>query len=218
MEIKRIFINDPDYPKLLKQIQDPPKVLFYKGNLVNHNFCFAIVGTRQCSTYGKQIVSEITKDLIKSDITIVSGLAPGIDTCAHTTTIRQNKKTIAILGTGIDEKSIYPKENIGLAREIIKNNGCLISEYPPGSRGTRFSFPKRNRIISGLSNGVLVIEAKEKSGSLITANYAFSQKKKVFAIPGSIYCRNSSGPHVLIKRGAQLVDNSNDILQEYNLI
>jgi len=121
------------------------------------------------------------------------------------------------LGTGIDEKSIYPKENIKLTRKILETGGALISEYPPGTRGTNFTFPQRNRIISGLSLGVLVIEAKQKSGALITANYAFSQNRKVFAVPGPIYSLNSRGPHVLIKQGAKLVENANDILKQLNL-
>ncbi|HHE76671.1 MAG TPA: DNA-protecting protein DprA, partial [Candidatus Parcubacteria bacterium] len=156
-------------------------------------------------------------DLSEAGLTIVSGLAPGIDTFAHRAAIEQGKRTIAVLGTGIDEKSVYPKENIGLSREIIERGGAVLSEYPPGTRGTRFTFPRRNRIISGLSLGVLVIEAKEKSGSLITANYALKQNRKIFAVPGSIYSKNSSGPHFLIKNGAVLVENSNDILKEINL-
>ncbi|MFH1656632.1 MAG: DNA-processing protein DprA [Candidatus Nealsonbacteria bacterium] len=216
-EIKKITINDPDYPKLLKKILNPPKVLYYKGNIKNSEPYFAIVGTRRYSSYGKQITYDITNNLTDSGFIIVSGLAPGIDTFAHTSVIQKKQKTIAILGTGLDQKSIYPKENIKLAQQIIEFGGCLISEYPPGTKGSRFTFPQRNRIISGISYGTLVIEAKEKSGSLITANYAFSQKRKVFAVPGSIFCLNSRGSHNLIKRGAKLVENANDILKELKL-
>jgi len=217
MGVKKIGIENKNYPKPLKKIKNAPKVLYYKGKISSDELCFAVIGTRRYSSYGKQVTLEIAGQLSGVGLTIVSGLAPGIDTFAHTAVVEQRKRTIAVLGTGLDEKSIYPKENIELARKIIGSGGLLISEYPPGTRGTRFTFPQRNRIISGLSKGVLIIEAKQKSGSLITANYAFSQKRKVFAIPGSIYSLNSRGTNFLIKRGAKLVDNANDILQELNL-
>jgi len=216
-EIRKITIDDENYPKLLKKIANPPKVLYFKGNIKIDKPCFAVVGTRKCSSYGKQITLEIVNYLNEAGLIIVSGLAPGIDSSAHLSVVEKQGKTIAVLGTGLDEKSIYPKENIKLSRKIIDLGGCLISEYPPETPGSRFTFPQRNRIISGLSNGVLVVEAKEKSGALITANYAFSQKRKVFAVPGSIYSLNSAGPHNLIKKGAKLVDNANDILKELNL-
>ena len=215
--IKTININDKNYPKLLKKIKGAPKTLYFKGKIENNEFCLAIIGTRRFSFYGKQTALEISGDLAESGIIIVSGLAPGIDTFAHTAAIEHKKRTVAVLGTSLDEKSIYPKENIPLARKIVELGGLLISEYPPGTRGTRFTFPQRNRIISGLSLGTLVIEAKEKSGSLITANYAFSQKRKVFAIPGPIYSLNSRGTNLLIKQGAKLVENVNDILEELKL-
>lgn len=216
-EIKEIKIEDKNYPKILRKITNPPKVLYEKGEIKNNEFCFAIVGTRRCSPYGKQATLEIAGGLADAGLTIVSGLAPGIDTSAHKAVIERGKRTVAVLGTGLDEKSIYPKENIGLARKIVEIGGCLISEYPPGTPGSRFSFPQRNRIISGLSVGVLVVEAKEKSGALITAQFAFFQKRKVFALPGSIYSLNSKGSHYLIKKGAKLVENANDILKELNL-
>jgi len=216
-DIGKIIITDKEYPELLKKIPDPPKILYYRGEIKEKELCFAIVGTRRYSSYGKQITLKIASQLAQVGITIVSGLAPGIDTFAHKAAVEQQKRTIAVLGTGIDEKSIYPKENIGLSRKIVENNGCLISEYPPGTKGAKFTFPKRNRIISGLSLGVLVVEAKEKSGALITADYAILQKRKIFAIPGSIYFLNSRGTNNLIKNGAKLVDSANDILQELNL-
>jgi len=224
-EIQKITIEDKNYPGQLKKIKNAPKVLYFRGKILQNKtwegkpkeLCFAVVGTRRCSFYGKQVALEIAGNLAEAGLTVVSGLAPGIDTFAHTAVAEQEKRTIAVLGTGLDEKSIYPKENIELARKIIELGGCLISEYPPGTRGTRFTFPERNRIISGLSLGTLVVEAKEKSGALITANYAFSQKRKVFAVPGTIYASNSQGPNLLIKRGAKLVDNANDILEELNL-
>jgi len=217
-EIKTISIEDKNYPKLLKKIADPPKVLYCLGKIKEKENCFAIVGTRRYSPYGKQVALEITGDLAEAGLTIVSGFAPGIDTFAHTATIERNKRTIAVLGTGLDEKSIFPRSNLKLVNKILETGGCLISEYPPGTHGTRLTFPQRNRIISGLSEGILVIEAKQKSGALITANFAFSQKRKVFAVPGPIYSLNSKGCHYLIKKGAKLVENANDILKELNLL
>jgi DNA processing protein len=231
-EIKILTIKDKDYPKLLKKIKDPPKVLYYKGEIFPKENCFAVVGTRRCSAYGKEIALEITRALSDAGLTIVSGMAPGIDTFCHRAVVERllpthhpsnptippkNGRTIAVLGTGLDEKSIYPKENLKLAREILESGGALISEYPPKTRGTQFTFPQRNRIISGLSLGVLVVEAKEKSGALITADWAKSQRKKVFAIPGNIHSLNSAGCHYLIKKGAKLVETANDILKELNL-
>lgn len=215
-KIETIKIEDKEYPEILKKIKDPPKVLYVRGEIPKEP-CFAIVGTRKCSAYGKQIALEIAGDLAKAGLVIVSGMARGIDTFAHKGALERNGKTIAVLGTGLDEKSIYPKENLKLAREILKNGGCLISEYPSGTPGYPSNFPARNRIISGLSLGVLVIEAKMKSGALITANWARAQKRKLFAVPGSIYSLNSKGPHFLIKRGAILIENADDILKELNL-
>jgi DNA processing protein len=216
-EIKTISIEDKIYPKFLKEIKDPPKVLYYLGEIKPEENCFAIVGTRRFSSYGKQVALEIAGDLAEAGLTIVSGLAPGIDTFSHQAVVERKKRTIAVLGTGLDEKSIYPRSNLNLAEKILETGGCLISEYPAGTHGSEFTFPQRNRIISGLSLGILVVEAKEKSGSLITANYAFSQKRKVFAVPGQVYSSNSKGPHLLIKKGAKLTENANDILKELNI-
>ncbi len=215
--MEKITIENKDYPEKLKEIKNPPEVLYFIGKFVPKELCFAVVGTRRCSSYGKEVALEIAGNLAEAGLTIVSGLAPGIDTFAHATAVERGKRTIAVLGTGLDEESIYPKENIKLAKKIVELGGLLLSEYPPGTPGSRFTFPQRNRIISGLSLGTLVIEAKEKSGALITANYAFSQKRKVFAVPGSIYSQNSKGCHFLIKRGAKLVDSANDILRELKL-
>jgi DNA processing protein len=213
----KITIEDKNYPEKLKRIKRAPKIIYFKGKIKPNELCFAVVGARRCSSYGKQAALEIAGNLAGSGITVVSGLAPGIDTFAHRAVVEQGKRTIAVLGTGLDEKSIYPKENIDLARKIVDSGGLLVSEYPPGTKGARFTFPERNRIISGLSLGTLVIEAKEKSGALITANFAFSQERKVFAVPGSIYALNSRGPHILIKKGAKLIDKADDILQELKL-
>ncbi len=214
--IKTISIEEKNYPKLLKEIKNPPEVLYYRGEILSEENCFAIVGTRMCSSYGKEVALEIAGDLAEARLTIVSGLAPGIDTFVHQATIERNKRTIAVLGTGLDEKSIYPQSNLKLAEKILENGGALISEYPPGTPGSKFTFPQRNRIISGLSLGVLVIEAKEKSGALITAKWARKQRRLVFAVPGNIHSLNSKGCHYLIKHGAKLVESANDILEELN--
>ncbi|MFA5878340.1 MAG: DNA-processing protein DprA [Candidatus Staskawiczbacteria bacterium] len=216
-EIKILKIEDEHYPALLKRISNPPKVLYYRGEMKRDEFCLSVVGARNYSNYGKQVATEIVGRLTSAGLTIVSGLALGIDTFAHQVCVNKKKRTIAVLGTGLDEKSIYPGLNIGLTREIIKYGGCLISELPPGNRGSRLSLPARNRIISGLSHGVLVIEAKNKSGSLITAKHALNQDRALFAVPGHIYSANSAGTNKLIKRGAKLVDNFNDILEELSL-
>ena len=216
-EIKTITFRNKDYPKLLKEVKDPPKVLYHRGEILPNENCFAIVGTRRCSSYGKEIALEIAGDLAEAGLTIVSGLAPGIDSFSHQAALERGKRTIAVLGTGIDEKSIYPQENLKLAEKIVESGGCLISEYPSGTHGSKFTFPQRNRIISGISLGVLVVEAKQKSGALITANWAKSQGRKVFAVPGPIHFLNSKGCHYLIKRGAKLIENANDILKELNL-
>jgi len=224
-QIKTVNIQNKDYPELLRKIKDPPEVLYFRGEILPRaesrglpqENCFAIVGTRRFSPYGKQVALEIAGNLAEAGLTIVSGLAPGIDTFCHQAALERGRRTIAVLGTGLDEKIIYPQSNLKLAQKIIEKGGLLISEYPPETRGTQFTFPQRNRIISGLSLGTLVIEAKERSGALITANNAFSQNRKVFAIPGLIHSSNSRGCHALIKKGARLVDNVNDILEELNL-
>jgi len=216
--IKTLNIKDEKYPDGLKQISDPPKTLFYRGQLINNDQCFAIVGTRRCSEYGKELAFSISQDLSRSGLTIVSGMATGIDSFVHKGVLEANGKTIAVLGTGLDNSSIYPQENLKLADKILKQDGCLISEYPNGTHGSQFTFPQRNRIISAISLGVLVIEAKTRSGALITANWANKQGKKVFALPGNIHSQNSKGPHLLIKTNkAILIESANDILKELNL-
>ncbi len=211
-EIKEIKITDEHYPAELKKIPSAPNILYYRGEFLKPDeLCLAIVGTRRASPYGKQVTLDLTRDISEEQITIVSGLAPGIDTFAHQTCVENKKRTIAVLGTGLDEKSIYPQQNVSLAENIIKQGGCLISEYPPGTPGYPNNFRQRNRIISGLSLGVVVVEAKEKSGSLITANFAKLQNKKLFAVPGPIYTLNSQGPNKIIKEGGTLVESAQDI-------
>ena len=212
--IKTISIQEKKYPQLLKKIKTAPRTLYFKGKLIPEEKCFAIVGTRRYSFYGKQIALEMAGALADAGLTIVSGLAPGIDTFCHQAVVEKGKRTIAVLGTGIDEKTIYPRENLKLARKILELGGALISEYPPGTYGSNFTFPQRNRIISGLSFGVLVIEAKKKSGALITADWARKQDRKIFAVPGPIHSLNAMGCHYLIKKGAKLVESAEDILKE----
>ena len=215
--IDLITIQDKNYPKLLKEIYAPPALLYIKGNIEpNDEFSIGVVGTRNPSSYGNQITPLITTDLAKSGLTIISGLAKGIDALAHQATLNTNGRTIAVLGTGIDKKSIYPVINKQLA-ERITERGALISEFPIETKPNAQNFPQRNRIISGLSLGVLVIESPEKSGSLITARNALEQNRDVFAIPGNILSVNSSGTNKLIKMGAKLVSKADDIIEELNL-
>jgi DNA processing protein len=216
-EIKKISIENENYPKRLKEIKDPPRVLYYLGEIFPEEDCLAIVGARKCTNYGKEIAYRIASDLAEAGLTIVSGFAPGIDTMAHKAAIEKGKRTIAVLGTGLDEKSIYPKSNLKLIDKILENGGAIISEFEPGIHGAKYTFPQRNRIISGLSLGVLVVEARMQSGALITANYAKEQGRKVFAVPGSIFSQTSKGCHFLIKKGVKLVESAEDILEELGI-
>ena len=209
-----ININDEMYPSKLKKIKNPPKKLFLRGNLeLLKNNSIAIVGSRDCTSYGFYEAYEYAKELSKKVICVISGLAQGIDTAAHLGAMHQKGKTIAVLGTGLNK--IYPKENEMLAESIIKNGGLIVSEYGLYEERKSENFPKRNRIMSGLSDGILVVEAKSKSGTLITARYAKEQGKKVFSLPGNIDIINSSGTNELIKNGATLVTNIEDILDKF---
>jgi len=216
-KIQLLSINDPDYPLLLKQVHNPPPLLYLKGNkdILNSRMLLAVVGTRTFTAYGKSSCQQLTAELISADCTIVSGLALGIDAIAHETSLANNGRTIAVLGTGIDDRSIYPRANFQLAQRIIQSNGCVISQFPPGTQSLKHNFPMRNRIISGLSKGTLVIEAAEKSGSLITAYAALEQNRDIFAIPGSIFSPASAGTNLLIQKGAKLVMDADDILNEF---
>ncbi len=206
--------GDKQYPELLRQIHDFPKTLYCRGNLsLLTKTCFAVVGTRKLTSYGKEVAQNIVRGLVQSGFVIVSGLALGIDTIAHQTTLDAGGKTIAVLGTPADQ--IYPPENSKLAQSILDNEGLIISEYPSGYPGLRVNFALRDRLISGLSKGVLVVEAPEKSGALITARCALDQNRDVFAVPGNIFSTNSFGPNSLIKNGAKVVTSAQDILDEY---
>lgn len=211
-------ILDDDYPNPLRHIPDPPFLLYIRGSReVLSDNCFAIVGTRALSEYGKRSAPHIALDVARAGFTIVSGLAMGIDTLAHKTTLDTGAKTIAVLGTGIDDETIFPAPNLGLAHKIIEKGGAVISEYAVGTHGTKFSFPQRNRIISGLSRGVLVVEADDQSGAMITARFAAEQGRDVFAIPGNIFAKTSQGTNNIIKKGAKMVTCAQDILEEYEI-
>ncbi len=214
-----LTINDKNYPKLLKEIYAPPFLLYIKGEIKEQDeYAIAVVGARKCTDYGKQATEQLCLALAQNKITIVSGLALGIDSFAHhSALVTEGARTIGVMGCGIDSKTIYPTANRNLAGGIIAGRGAIISEYPIGTPPLKQHFPARNRIISGLSLGVLVIEATETSGSLITANCALEQGREVFAVPGSIHNKNSVGPNSLIKRGAKLTENINDILEELHL-
>ena len=211
-KIYEIYPINPTYPDMLKKIPSAPKKIYAIGNisLLNEK-SISIVGSRNSSEYGRKITKSITKDLVQSGIVIVSGMANGIDSVAHKTCLEYGGKTIAVLGSGF--RHIFPKENEELFHQIIENDGLVISEYPIDTPVQMKNFPKRNRIISGLSIGLLVIEAAYRSGTSITAKYAKIQERKVFCIPNSIGSKNSYGTINLIQNGAILVRNAQDILK-----
>jgi len=213
--IKVLTYKDSDYPSRLKEIYDYPPVLYIRGSLLpDDEWCLAVVGTRRATVYGKQVTEEIITDLAQSRITIVSGLAKGIDTVAHRSALAAGGRSLAVFACGLD--TVYPPENEKLARDIMER-GALISEYPLGTRPRAENFPRRNRILSGLSLGVLITEAGETSGAMITANMALEQNREVFAIPGSILSPASRGTNRLIQEGGKLVRDYTDILEELNL-
>lgn len=215
-DINTITCLDEDYPISLINVYDKPCVLYYKGELKEEDkLSIAIVGARKSTAYGKWVCEKFTKELVHFGVTIVSGLALGIDAIAHKTAIENGGRTIAILGNGLDVK--YPKRNEKLYEEIIKN-GAVMTEFPMGTQPLAYNFPQRNRIISGLSEAVVVIEAKEKSGSLITAHHSLEQGKDVFAVPGNINSIYSGGTNKLIKDGAIPLLEIDDLLEEVNAL
>lgn len=215
-KIKTVTILDEYYPSNLRQIYDPPPVLFYQGEWSEIDAkALAIVGSRKATVYGQKIAEQLGKELAQAGFVIVSGMARGVDSRAHVGCLEVSGRTIAVLGSGLD--IIYPRENSKLA-EQIKKNGILLTEYVPGTRPLAGNFPARNRIIAGLSLGVIVVEAAAKSGALITADFALEAGRDVFAVPGPITSPNSKGTHNLIKQGAKLVDQVGDILEEYETV
>lgn len=247
-KVKYITQTDAEYPVLLKQIKNPPIVLYVKkdsaqvahenflvrqrvgsstinpnrslANAHSENFvtsprCIAVVGTRRITEYGKEVTQQFTQELVEHGFTIISGLAYGVDAVAHETTLQNNGKTIAVLGCGVD--CCTPRENQQLYNSIVKTGGAIISELPLQHPPTKGSFPSRNRIVAGMSLGVVVTEGAEDSGALITADYAFKFGRKVFAVPGPITSNLSKGPYKLIKKGAKLVTSAQDIISELGI-
>lgn len=209
---KIVTLKDDGYPKRLRDIYDPPALLYVRGELRREDtFAIAIVGSRKTSPYGRWITEKIGQDLARHGVTVVSGMARGIDSVAHMGALQGGGRTIAVLGCGVDV--IYPLENRNLFNQIIEH-GAVLSEFPMGSPPEGGHFPRRNRIISGLSIGVVIVQAGSESGSLITANYALEQGREVFAIPGNVGAQGSRGTNQLIKEGAKLVESSEDILEE----
>ncbi len=213
-QIDIISIEDKQYPDLLKKIYGPPLNLYIRGNKDILNLpSIGIVGCRDSTEYGKEISQNFAYELSKNGFNIVSGLAKGIDSFSHIGAVKASGKTIAVLGNGLD--TIYPKENVKLSQEILNSGGAIISEYPLGTKPEKMNFPARNRIISGMCNGILVVEAKKKSGTLITVDFALEQGRDVFVVPGNINKENSFGTNDLIKQGAKLVTNCDEIVEEY---
>jgi DNA processing protein len=212
--IKILTINDELYPSYLKNIYDPPVVLYVKGSFKRNEKYLAVVGSRKATSYGLSMAQTISKELSNYGITVVSGMARGVDSYAHKGVVDAGGRTIAVLGCGLD--IVYPYENKKLMESIIENGAC-VSEYLPGTAPLANNFPARNRIISGISLGVIVIEAGERSGSLITADFALEQGREVFALPGNVCSLKSAGTNKLIKEGAKIVTSIEDILEEINI-
>jgi len=212
-KVKYISIDNEEYPEQLKNIYDYPYGFYLKGNLSKSKKNIAVVGSRKCSNYGANVTLNLSKQLAENNIVIVSGMAKGIDSFAHKGALEANEKnsTIAVLGCGID--ICYPKDNLELMNKIIEN-GAVISEYPLGTQPHAAFFPQRNRIISGLSEAVIVVEAAQKSGSLITADLALEQGKDVFAVPGNITSNLSQGTNNLIKQGASIITSYEDVIEQ----
>ena len=209
--------QDLDYPKSLINIKNAPEELYVDGDIKCFDLpCITVVGSRNMSEYGKTMTRKLVKELVDAGVCIVSGLAVGIDTVAHETCLENGGKTIAVLGSGLNK--VFPKENIDLFQRIINSGGCVVSEQLPNEEAKKEYFPARNRIVSGLSDATLVIEAAARSGTSITAKYAFKQGKKVFCIPNSIDNKNSYGTIELIKKGAALITKGEEILYSLGII
>jgi len=216
--IRLIPFGADNYPALLSEIPNPPRLLYLRGDInLNERPLLTIVGTRKPTEYGIGIAREFARELAKSGITIVSGLALGIDKEAHRGALEGGGKTVAVLGDGLDDASISPRTHLDLAH-AIERAGALLSDYPPGTEAAEHTFPARNRIMAGMSLGTVVVEASGKSGTLITANLALDFNREVFAVPGSIHAEGSRGPHALIRNGATLTASLSDILDALPLV
>jgi len=213
--------HDPLYPALLEQIPYPPPVLFYWGDWQPEREIkprrLAVVGSRQPSAYAAKVIGELLPPIITSGVEIISGLALGVDALAHQATVMNNGRTIAVLGSGLDEDHIYPRENRPLLKNILASGGLVISEFPPGVPALKTNFPRRNRIIAGLAQATLIVEARVKSGALITAGAALEQNREVLAVPGNIFSELSAGPNNLIKEGAKSATCPEDIGEVFGL-
>ena len=210
-----VSIWERNYPRVLKEIDSAPILLYFKGRMDNMEPGVAIVGARKMTSYGREVAWKFAGELATFGITIISGLARGVDTAAHEAALSVKGNTVAVLGCGLDR--LYPPENTGLAERIVKNGGTLISEYPLNYPALKLNFAARNRIISGLSKAVVVVEGTQKSGTLLTASAAAEQGRTVFAVPGQITSPNTAAPIFLLKNGAKLATSSNDILEELGL-
>lgn len=207
-----------EFPKELLEIPGPPKELFIRGLMPPENFIrLAVVGSRKYTPYGKEATKKLIEGLRGYPVAIVSGLALGIDSIAHDSALSAGLPTIAIPGSGLDEEVIYPRNNLSLAKKILENNGCLISELSPNEKAAPWTFPQRNRIMAGLSKAILVIEAEKISGTLITARLGTEYNKDILTVPGSIFQSSSEGPHLLLKLGATPIRESGDILEALGL-
>lgn len=214
--IALVYRGDRRYPVELASIYQPPECLFLRGTLAQ-NTCIAFVGSRSCTSYGRIALEQLIPPLATYPVTIVSGLALGLDGIAHELALQSHLPTVAVLGTGIDKHSVYPREHAQLSERILEQGGCLLSEYPPHTGSRKEHFPQRNRIISGLSQVTVIVEAKRNSGSLITAKSALEQQREVLAVPGPIHIKQNEGSHQLIKMGAQLCDSASDIIDALKL-
>lgn len=214
--IRTMTRNDVEFPPSLLTSADPPKVLYVRGTLKNVP-AISVVGTRRATSYGLQAVTAIVPALVDAGLAIVSGLALGIDAASHEACLQRNGYTIAVLGTGNDDPSIYPRANFQLAQRILEMGGAIITEHPPGTLSHKGCFPKRNRIIAGISLATLVIEASERSGSLITAKLALEENREVLAVPGPIWSSQSKGTNALLKAGAGVCTEANDVLESLAL-
>ena len=215
--IRQISLQSKEYPAALREIPHPPEKLWVWGKVPSAQNWLAVVGTRRCTAYGKEVTKKLIAEITPHNFCIVSGLAFGIDTAAHQAALEANIPTVAVLGSGIDPAALHPVKNLRLAQDIVLRGGAVISEYEPDFKATLWSFPQRNRIISGLCRAVLVIEAPERSGALITARFALDQNRDVFAVPGSVLFSQSIGTNQLIQQGAMLVQNASDILRAYGI-
>jgi DNA processing protein len=215
--VKIITINDENYPDSLREIYMPPLGLYIEGDveLLNKGTNLAVIGSRNATEYGKEVVAKLLNELLGYKVTIIGGLARGIDTCAHTEALMNNLKTVAFIGSGFNR--LYPKENAALADSIVENGGAIVSEYPLDFYPEKYYFVARNRLISGVSKAVLIVEAKKRGGSLITAKFAMEQNRDILVVPNSIFAINSEGTNSLIKDGAKLVDSGKDIITELGL-